>query len=96
MPAPTIFRFPGSKAKFLKTLTPFLDRLLQGRKRFHDVFTGGGAVALFSTPAELKAALGVADATFDDVFIHYTGGMGEAEGAFRETSQARRIMKRLG
>jgi DNA adenine methylase len=47
MPAPMIFRFPGSKAKFLKTLTPFLDRLLQGRKSFHDVFTGGGAVALF-------------------------------------------------
>ena len=46
MPAPTIFRFPGSKAQLLVPLTPFLDRLLQGRKTFHDVFTGGGAVAL--------------------------------------------------
>jgi len=46
MPAPTIFRFPGSKAASLPALTPFLDRLLQGRKSFHDVFTGGGAVAL--------------------------------------------------
>ena len=47
MPAPTIFRFPGSKAQFLAPLAPFLDRLLQGRKSFHDVFTGGGAVSLF-------------------------------------------------
>ena len=55
-----------------------------------------GRLVALGTPAELKAAIGVADATLDDVFIHYTGGMGEAEGAFRETSQARRTMKRLG
>ena len=42
-----IFRFPGSKAKFLPALTPFLDVLVQGQKSFHDVFVGGGSVALF-------------------------------------------------
>ena len=55
-----------------------------------------GRLVALGTPTELKAALGVANATLDDVFIHYTGGIGEAEGTFRETSQARRIMKRLG
>lgn len=55
-----------------------------------------GRLVAVGTPAELKAALGVANATFDDVFIHYTGGMGEAESTFSETSQTRRIMKRLG
>ena len=35
------------------------------------------------TPVEMKAALGVANATLDDVFIHYAGGLAEAEGAFR-------------
>jgi DNA adenine methylase len=42
-----IFRFPGSKAKFLASLAPFLDRLVEGKTVFHDVFTGGGSVALF-------------------------------------------------
>jgi DNA adenine methylase len=42
-----IFRFPGSKSKLLTSLTPFLDRLVKGQKVFHDVFTGGGSVALF-------------------------------------------------
>lgn len=42
-----IFRFPGSKSKLLSSLAPFLDRLIQGQKVFHDVFTGGGSVALF-------------------------------------------------
>ena len=42
-----IFRFPGSKAKLLNSLTPFLDGLLKGHRCFYDVFTGGGAVALF-------------------------------------------------
>jgi len=46
MPLPTLLRFPGSKAKLLIRLTPFLDHLLDGRMIFHDVFTGGGAVAL--------------------------------------------------
>jgi DNA adenine methylase len=42
-----IFRYPGSKAKFLTSLAPFLDRLVEGRSVFHDVFTGGGSVSLF-------------------------------------------------
>jgi DNA adenine methylase len=46
MPAPTILRFPGSKAQFIRQLSPWLDALLRGRKSFHDVFCGGGTVAL--------------------------------------------------
>lgn len=42
-----IFRFPGSKAKFMGELVPFLDRLVHGRSNYHDVYTGGGSVALF-------------------------------------------------
>jgi DNA adenine methylase len=42
-----IFRFPGGKSKLITSLAPFLDRLVQGQKVFHDVFTGGGSVALF-------------------------------------------------
>jgi hypothetical protein len=42
-----IFRFPGGKARLLSALAPFLDRLVHGHRIFHDVFTGGGSVALF-------------------------------------------------
>src|SRR4051812_23800693 len=42
-----IFRYPGSKAKVLTSLAPLLDRLVEGRTVFHDVFTGGGSVSLF-------------------------------------------------
>lgn len=41
-----IFRYPGSKAKLLPNLRPAIDALLQDRKVFHDVFVGGGSVAL--------------------------------------------------
>jgi ABC-2 type transport system ATP-binding protein len=80
------------------TTIVFTTHLMEEVERFCTrvaIMQHGRLVAL-NTPAELKAALGVANATLDDVFIHYTGGMGEAEGAFRETSRARRIMKRLG
>lgn len=80
------------------TTIMFTTHLMEEVERFCTrvaIMQHGRLVAL-NTPAELKAALGVANATLDDVFIHYTGGMGEAEGAFRETSRARRTMKRLG
>ncbi len=80
------------------TTIMFTTHLMEEVERFCTrvaILQHGRLVAL-GTPAELKAALGVANATIDDVFIHYAGGMGEAEGAFRETSQTRRIMKRLG
>src|ERR1035441_3786997 len=41
-----IFRYPGAKNQHFTALAPFLDRLLKGRKAFHDVFVGGGSVLL--------------------------------------------------
>ena len=41
-----IFRFPGAKTKLLPLLRPYIDKLVDGRKSFHDVFVGGGAVLL--------------------------------------------------
>ena len=41
-----IFRYPGAKNQHFAALAPFLDRLLERRKAFHDVFVGGGSVLL--------------------------------------------------
>ncbi len=41
-----IFRCPGAKNQHFAALAPFLDRLLAGRRAFHDVFVGGGSVLL--------------------------------------------------
>ena len=48
------------------------------------------------TPRELKASIGVADATLEDVFIHYTGSNLESGGTYRETRRTRRSVRRLG
>lgn len=42
--APKVFRYPGSKTKLLPAIRKRLDPILEGRKRFHDVFVGGGSV----------------------------------------------------
>ena len=41
-----ILRFPGAKTKLLPLLRPYIDRLVDGRDSFHDVFLGSGAVLL--------------------------------------------------
>lgn len=41
-----ILRFPGAKTKLLPLLRPYIDRLVDGRGSFHDVFLGSGAVLL--------------------------------------------------
>ncbi|HXZ94879.1 MAG TPA: ATP-binding cassette domain-containing protein [Dehalococcoidia bacterium] len=55
-----------------------------------------GKLVALGTPAELKVSIGVADATLDDVFIHFTGDVLESGGGYRETSRTRRTAKRLG
>ena len=55
-----------------------------------------GKVAALGSPADLKASLGTADATLDDVFIHYAGDTLESGESYRETSRARRTAQRLG
>jgi ABC-2 type transport system ATP-binding protein len=54
-----------------------------------------GRVSVVGKPAELRAALG-ADATMDDVFVHYAGGLIHEGGTFREVAQTRRTAHRLG
>jgi site-specific DNA-adenine methylase len=41
-----IFRFPGGKGKSIHVLDPFLERLVDRRRAFTDVFVGGGGVLL--------------------------------------------------
>ena len=54
-----------------------------------------GRVSVVGKPAELRAGLG-ADATMDDVFAHYAGGLIHESGAFSEVAQTRRTAHRLG
>jgi len=54
-----------------------------------------GRVSVIGKPAELRAELG-ADATMDDVFVHFAGGSIHEGGTFREVSQTRRTAHRLG
>jgi ABC-2 type transport system ATP-binding protein len=55
-----------------------------------------GKVAAIGTPAELKASIGGAEVTLDDVFVHYAGGTIESGGSYRETARTRRTARRLG
>jgi ABC-2 type transport system ATP-binding protein len=58
-----------------------------------------GRVSVTGKPAELRAGLGAelgANATMDDVFVHYAGGLIHEGGTFREVSQTRRTAHRLG
>jgi len=54
-----------------------------------------GKVVASGSPEALKRAVG-AGATFDDVFVHYTGSALERGGTYRETSRLRRTARRLG
>jgi ABC-2 type transport system ATP-binding protein len=57
-----------------------------------------GRMAALGSPAELKQSIGQADATLDNVFAHYTGHPLEIEhdGNYRDISQTRRNLARLG
>jgi ABC-2 type transport system ATP-binding protein len=55
-----------------------------------------GEVVASGTAASLKASIGGSDVTLDDVFIHYSGGVLESGGSYRDTSRARRTARRLG
>jgi ABC-2 type transport system ATP-binding protein len=54
-----------------------------------------GRVSVVGKPAELRTGLGT-DATMDDVFIHYAGGLIHESGTFSEVAQTRRTAQRLG
>jgi ABC-2 type transport system ATP-binding protein len=55
-----------------------------------------GNLVAIGSPSELKTAIGLPDATMDEVFIHYTGDSIETGGRFRDISRTRRTAKRLG
>lgn len=55
-----------------------------------------GEIAVIGTPDELKASIGVENATLDDVFVHYAGDALQTGGSFRETARTRRTASRLG
>ena len=54
-----------------------------------------GKMAAIGTPAELKASVGGASTTLDDVFIHYTDYEIETGGSLRETTRTRRVARRI-
>jgi ABC-2 type transport system ATP-binding protein len=53
-----------------------------------------GRVVALGTPGELKARVG-ADASLDDVFVHFTGTGIEPGGSYREVLRTRRTARRL-
>ncbi|MEH2072001.1 MAG: ATP-binding cassette domain-containing protein [Nostoc sp.] len=55
-----------------------------------------GEVVTIGTPKDLKASLGKANATLDDVFIHYTGDQLTSGVNYRDTARTRRTAQRLG
>ncbi|HTX22106.1 MAG TPA: ATP-binding cassette domain-containing protein [Candidatus Aquilonibacter sp.] len=57
-----------------------------------------GRTAALGSPTDLKQSIGHADATLDEVFAHYTGHPLEIEhdGNYRDISQTRRNLARLG
>ncbi|HUO51783.1 MAG TPA: ATP-binding cassette domain-containing protein [Gemmatimonadaceae bacterium] len=54
-----------------------------------------GRVAVVGRPEALRAGLG-AEASMDDVFVHYAGGAIREGGEFREAARTRRTAQRLG
>jgi ABC-2 type transport system ATP-binding protein len=55
-----------------------------------------GKVVAIGTTAALKASVGGDGVTMDEVFTHYTGGVLESGGSYRETARTRRTVRRLG
>ncbi len=55
-----------------------------------------GHIMALGSPAELKLASGLSDATLDEVFAYYTGNTLESGGSYRDTARTRRTARRLG
>ncbi len=55
-----------------------------------------GKLAVIGAPADLKRSLNVEEATLEDVFTHYTGGLLDRGDSYREARATRRTAKRLG
>jgi len=55
-----------------------------------------GKLAVIGVPADLKRSLNVEEATLEDVFTHYTGGLLDRGDSYRGARSTRRTAKRLG
>ena len=59
-----------------------------------------GKIAALGTPEELETQVaretGADHATLDDVFSHYSGGVMDSGGSFRDAARTRRTAQRLG
>ncbi len=55
-----------------------------------------GKVRAIGAPAQLKTSIGKENATLEEVFTHYTGGLLESGGNYRDTFRTRRVARRLG
>ena len=56
-----------------------------------------GKIVALGTPAELKAGVGIPDATLEDAFAYYTGDrLEESGGTYENVRNARRTAQRLG
>jgi ABC-2 type transport system ATP-binding protein len=56
-----------------------------------------GKIVALGTPAELKAGVGIPDATLEDAFAYYTGDrLEESGGTYENVRNARRTANRLG
>jgi ABC-2 type transport system ATP-binding protein len=53
-----------------------------------------GRISVVDSPCALKARLN-ANATLDDVFIHYTGTSIAEQGELRDVARTRRVARRL-
>ncbi len=53
-----------------------------------------GKITISGSPADLKASVGT-DANLDDVFVHYSGGVIEEGGNYRDVRKTRRTANRL-
>lgn len=59
-------------------------------------FMHRGKVTAAGTPQDLKTSIGGSTTTLDEVFAHYTGGILEEGGNYRETARTRRTAQRIG
>jgi ABC-2 type transport system ATP-binding protein len=60
------------------------------------VIMNQGKEIIAGSPTELKASIGHAEATLDDVFIFYAGNQLVSGVSYRETARTRRTSQRLG
>ena len=83
-----IFRYPGAKNQHFAALAPFLDRLLEGRRAFHDVFAGGGSVLLHVAASYPRIQLHANDLD-EDVAIFWKTVVGDQVGELCERLRIR-------